>query len=285
MKSHCLVSSLFTPKVRILRRGRSYVLGRDPKADFPLPAEVISRAHAELVWNADGSFAIKDRGSKNGTRVNGIPVMGSNVLKDGDLIEIGPFSLQYREYQGDMSGLLEQSKGVGDQDATTAISRDALTAGIGSAVAAGFGGNFAGQELLEIVRLVAFGERDGVLTVLSDRASGQIGFEKGAIRRANTGELVGEPAAALLLSIPNGRFEFAAGKFQGERNCRLKTELFAVDVARRLDELAGRPPGSPLPPASPAPPLAKDQVSTDRLMPIRFEDYTQRSTKEGEGPP
>ncbi len=280
MLSHCLVSTLFTPRVRILRRGRTYVLGRDQKADFHLPSEVISRAHAELCWGAGGAFEIRDKGSKNGTRVNGVPVIGSRTLGDGDAISIGPFTLQYREYQGDISGLLEESQHP-DADNTTAISRDALSDRIGQAAAVGFGGNFAGHELLEIVRLVAFGERDGVLTVHGEgEKTGQIGFEKGDIRRAVAGELKGEAAAAHLLMLGGGRFEFAAGKLTGDRNCRLRTDQFAVDIARRFDEEAGRKPAPPAPPpGAPASPVG----DTNRLK-VDPSQLTKRATNDGRGP-
>src|SRR5688572_1090549 len=108
MLSYCLVCAVIKPRVKILRRGRTYVAGRDPKADFPLPSDVISRRHAEIVWGNDGAVAVRDLGSKNGTRVNEIPVIGTRSLRDGDRISIGPFTLQFREYQGDISQLLAE---------------------------------------------------------------------------------------------------------------------------------------------------------------------------------
>src|SRR4051812_5575250 len=125
MLSYCLVCPLFTPKVRILRRGRIYVIGRDAKADFPLPSDIISRRHAEVQWSAEGGFLVRDLKSKNGTRVNDVPVLGTRVLVDGDRLSVGPFMMQYREYQGDIAQLLED----GDEeaaDATAALSRDLL---------------------------------------------------------------------------------------------------------------------------------------------------------------
>ena len=250
MISYCLVSSLFTPKVRILRRGRVYVLGRDSRADFPLPSDIISRRHAEVQWSPQGGFMIRDMKSKNGTRVNDVPVIDTRVLADGDRIAVGPFSLQYREYQGDISQLVAEA-GEEAADATAALSRDLIAqAQMNPAAAAGFAGNFAGHELLEIIRLLALSEKDGVLTIRGEQLTGQLGFGVGEIRSAITPSKRGEDAAFDLLSLPHGRFEFVNGPM-GASNCRVKTEGILMEVARRMDEGASKnPPPLPRLPAS-----------------------------------
>jgi hypothetical protein len=117
---------------------------------------------------------------------------------------------------------------------------------LGSAPIGAFGGNFSGQELLEIVRLIALGEKDGVLTIHGTQAAGQVGFARGEVLRAHTGDLNGAPAAYALLSLPSGHFEFTAGNPGGEQNCHIRAEELAMEVARRLDEGATKhPPGAP----------------------------------------
>jgi DNA-binding NtrC family response regulator len=67
-------------------------LGREAKAfpGGPLPDTRVSRAHAEVVAEADGGFRVRDLGSKNGTFVNGTRVdADGRVLSDGDLLRVG----------------------------------------------------------------------------------------------------------------------------------------------------------------------------------------------------
>jgi pSer/pThr/pTyr-binding forkhead associated (FHA) protein len=224
--SFCLVSSLFTPPVRILRRGRVYVCGRDPGCDFPLPSEIVSRRHAEIEWAPRGGFAIRDLGSKNGTLVNGERVDWL-PLKDGDKIVIGPFNMQYREYAGDISDLLNQTSP--DADQTVVMSRDSFAA------PAGFAGQFGGHELLEIVQLIGLNEKEGTLHVTAGGRTGKIYFEKGHIVEARIGDLSGEDAAFEILTVPSGRFEFLGGKVP-HGGKKFNTAHIIMEAARRRDE-------------------------------------------------
>ncbi|HZJ62555.1 MAG TPA: sigma-54-dependent Fis family transcriptional regulator, partial [Kofleriaceae bacterium] len=63
-------------------------IGRDGEADVMIDDRAVSRCHARLIA-AGGEVRIVDRGSRNGTRVNGVPVDGARVLASGDEIAIG----------------------------------------------------------------------------------------------------------------------------------------------------------------------------------------------------
>ena len=73
----------------------SIVIGREGGSlDIPIHGDpYISRRHAEIVWMGT-AWGIRDLGSTNGTRVNGIPLEGSEVklLSPDDVIELGFFS-------------------------------------------------------------------------------------------------------------------------------------------------------------------------------------------------
>jgi ABC-type multidrug transport system ATPase subunit/pSer/pThr/pTyr-binding forkhead associated (FHA) protein/ABC-type multidrug transport system permease subunit len=75
--------------------GQAHILiGRDPSSYLPLNHPTVSTRHAEIYKQNDGSLVIRDLGSTNGTFVNGQRV--SQVpLKSGDVIQIGPFKLNY----------------------------------------------------------------------------------------------------------------------------------------------------------------------------------------------
>lgn len=62
-------------------------LGRDDTMDVRLPDRTVSRHHATIVRTDDG-FAIEDHGSKNGTWVNGVPVVERVALRDGDEVSV-----------------------------------------------------------------------------------------------------------------------------------------------------------------------------------------------------
>src|SRR6266496_4371972 len=65
----------------------SVSIGRDPSNDLWIADQSLSRKHCLLVPQ-NGQFTIRDLGSKNGTRVNGVPV-GEQLLRDGDHISVG----------------------------------------------------------------------------------------------------------------------------------------------------------------------------------------------------
>ncbi len=83
------------------RQGRQ-IIGRGKDVDIPLQSPVVSREHASIQpgtteWN------ITDLGSKNGTFLNGRRITRAERLKAGDIIQIGPFRLDY-----DGNGTLNQ---------------------------------------------------------------------------------------------------------------------------------------------------------------------------------
>ncbi len=96
------------------------VIGRLPECDIQLDTQRVSRRHAQLVRDEIGQWAICDLASRNGTRVNGVPVT-EQVIGSDDLIEIGRFQLRIlwpdgqREFQDTTQTTLWS---VEDPDAT-----------------------------------------------------------------------------------------------------------------------------------------------------------------------
>jgi hypothetical protein len=75
----------------MLLAGNTRTFGR-PDFEKLLPgdrASFISRQHIN-VWYEDGKYYIEDRGSTNGTRINGSEIRGSGrqALVDGDVVEL-----------------------------------------------------------------------------------------------------------------------------------------------------------------------------------------------------
>ncbi len=62
--------------------------GRDPDNDITVDDTQVSRHHARLLIQGD-EIIIEDLGSTNGTKVNGKPISGKQVLQPADIISIG----------------------------------------------------------------------------------------------------------------------------------------------------------------------------------------------------
>ena len=83
--------------VRSLRIGhRRYVLsvgvnsiGREPNCTVCINDPSVSRGHARITIDDDGTTTLEDLNSKNGTQVMGEVLKAPRVLKDGDEVEFG----------------------------------------------------------------------------------------------------------------------------------------------------------------------------------------------------
>jgi pSer/pThr/pTyr-binding forkhead associated (FHA) protein len=72
-------------------------IGRGPENAIQLEGdEFASATHARVEGRHDGAWLV-DRGSTNGTYVNGIRVDSPHRLADGDLIRIGATQLRYEQ--------------------------------------------------------------------------------------------------------------------------------------------------------------------------------------------
>lgn len=81
-------------------------IGRSKDNELNLDDTSISRRHAEIHRNSDGSFEIIDMNSMNGVYINNEKV-GKAELHEGDVLEIGDFFLHFTQFAPDYS--LEES--------------------------------------------------------------------------------------------------------------------------------------------------------------------------------
>jgi pSer/pThr/pTyr-binding forkhead associated (FHA) protein len=68
-------------------QGETLLIGRGTECDLVLPERQVSRQHIKIKL-VDDQYIIEDLASKNGTWVNGQPLKGERMLKDGDEIQI-----------------------------------------------------------------------------------------------------------------------------------------------------------------------------------------------------
>jgi phosphoserine phosphatase RsbU/P len=74
--------------------GQRFIVGRLPESDVCLPADGVSRQHAEFVQDPSGRWWVRDLGSRNGTRVNGRSVPEA-AISGAEQIKIGPYVLRF----------------------------------------------------------------------------------------------------------------------------------------------------------------------------------------------
>ena len=73
----------------------AFTIGRADDAAVRIDSGGVSRHHARVLVSGDEAH-VEDLGSKNGTFVDGKPVAGACLLRDGDEIRVGPATLTYR---------------------------------------------------------------------------------------------------------------------------------------------------------------------------------------------
>jgi len=79
-----------------LREGAN-ILGRDRDALLWIDVYSVSRQHARITV-AGEEATLEDLGSKNGTFLDGRPVLGVTAVKDGDVIRIGTVTMTLRRF-------------------------------------------------------------------------------------------------------------------------------------------------------------------------------------------
>ena len=86
-----------------LKRKRQITIGRNSDCDIILDSETVSRYHATIRAIGDGTYSIKDLGSRNGTFINGKKVKGIAKISLTDKIYIGRHQLTLKGKAKDLS--------------------------------------------------------------------------------------------------------------------------------------------------------------------------------------
>jgi hypothetical protein len=97
-------ANLVLPDGRKIELGsKSVVVGRLPDSGLVLADPNVSRYHAEIrpapatIGRSDSEreYEVSDMGSTNGTKVNGIPVVNAQILRQGDTITVGATAIRF----------------------------------------------------------------------------------------------------------------------------------------------------------------------------------------------
>jgi phosphoserine phosphatase RsbU/P len=124
---HLRLASGDGPSEVFALRADHVVLGRSHECDLILPDVLLSRRHAEIARTA-GGWSLRDLGSLNGTRLNGVRVEGERPLRDGDTISMSDWALVFRDAETPSDPAL-LAAGARLRDVTDLATRSDLEAG------------------------------------------------------------------------------------------------------------------------------------------------------------
>src|SRR5271170_1998957 len=78
------------PETRVLLLADSpLTIGRDPENSLTIEGADVSRRHCRIEPDGEGAWRVVDLGSKNGTFLNGKPVVGPSPLRVADTLNVG----------------------------------------------------------------------------------------------------------------------------------------------------------------------------------------------------
>jgi len=88
------------------------VIGRGSGASWRIEEALLSRRHVRLSWSKHVLWAT-ELGSRNGTRINGVPLRAPTVLAHGDRIEMGPVTVTVTLADADDALTIGRASGPG----------------------------------------------------------------------------------------------------------------------------------------------------------------------------
>ncbi len=94
--AHLRITPTSGPADHLALHGDRVLVGRSTECDLVLPDILLSRRHAELSRRADGWW-VRDLGSLNGTRLNGVRLDSERPLHGGDVVAMSDWRLEFRD--------------------------------------------------------------------------------------------------------------------------------------------------------------------------------------------
>ncbi len=234
------VAMLFVPPnpPMTVPRTRAVVMGRSPQCDLPVPSRRASRKHAQVRREGD-VFLVEDLGSTNGTFLNGEKIDGPTQLNPGDKIDVGGSQVTFCQVQGNLDVGFEAN----DEEKTVLFagplpSLDELEAqGAELAKKDALSGSLAEIPPPAVMQLLEMGRKTGKITF--EPTAGDVCYVwlvQGRLMHAEHSGKTGFDAAAQLVRIHEGSFEFDPGEEPTEHSLNCAVTEFLLDASRQLDE-------------------------------------------------
>jgi len=215
----------------VLSEGKEIIIGRSSDAEVVLMEDMVSRRHAQLVVKGDKIY-LEDRGSTNGTFVNGEKV-NKAVVSKGDRVLIGTSIMKVVEASTDASGSVPRAEtGSGKQD----LSRTTMHSGSSS-----MSGTIAEVPLPDLIQLFSTSKKTGTLVLNREGVVAKIHLDRGRLVYASMSDSSGLPpikAIYRILAWDDGNFELIGPEPHDFPDLiDMPTEHILMEGLRQLDEL------------------------------------------------
>jgi hypothetical protein len=243
--------------------GKQVIVGRQDTCDLVLPHKEVSRQHA--VFKVSGKqITLEDQGSSNGCYING-KRSASQVVKVGDLIQIGPYEIELRATGDD-----------GTHDHGSDTKSFDLTSINQGGPSASMTGKLSDVSLVEILQGIEFNSKTCTLAISDGKLKGQIVFATGRPQAATFGGQRDMDAVRAMLRLKDGRFVLSNQVEPVEATMSLTVTALLLDGARELDE-AG------IPVAKPAEDLSKT-ADSESPVPLEAAPAAEEAAATSEAP-
>jgi pSer/pThr/pTyr-binding forkhead associated (FHA) protein len=217
----------------LLKEGKEVVVGRSSELDIVLMEDMVSRRHAVLVQRGE-KIHVEDRGSTNGTFVNGEKITAAIVGK-GDRVLIGTSIMKVVDATDGAAlatGAVTTERKPGYQD----MGRTTMHSGARSMT-----GTIAEVPLPDLIQLFSTSKKTGTLVVMQGKAVARIHLDQGKIVHASLSDAPGLPtlkSITRMLSWEDGTFELRGPEpHSSPETISLPTEHVLMEGLRQLDEL------------------------------------------------
>ncbi len=218
----------------ILKEGREIVIGRSSELDVVLMEDMVSRRHAVLVVK-NGKINLVDRGSTNGTFVNGEKVSKAVVSK-GDRILIGTSIMKVVDASEDAPDMAASESTVASRQSYQDVGKMTVHSGARSMT-----GTIAEVPLPDLIQLFSTSKKTGTLALRRGRVVAKIHMDKGKLVHATISDSSGlSPVKAIyrILSWEDGTFELLGSESHNYPDqINMPTEHILMEGLRQLDEL------------------------------------------------
>lgn len=188
--------------------------------------DLVSRYHSAIIIDAEGLASVEDRGSRNGTLVNGVKIRERTALKLDDKVTIGSYNIFYKN----LSTSQAEDMPAGLADGTT-LALGALGGPDGMV------GSLSHMSMTELFTTLEYNGKTGILSISHSDAEGKVFFKDGNIIRCEYKGLLNLEAIYRLLKLQEGVFEFVAKDLSSRPSeIPLTTQQILLEYARGLDK-------------------------------------------------
>lgn len=185
---HELFITLANGSTRVQRlQDRPVAIGRDPACELAFPDDAeLSRKHMLLECEGE-QWTVRDLGSTNGSRINGVPLIQRHFLRPGDRISASQVTFEFRKPQpASHTVMFEAARPDSNNPGTVAIHlRDVLAASAGAKPSAPYASKQWVSPLQALIRvgreLAVRRQLDEMFPVILDLALEAVNAERGVL--------------------------------------------------------------------------------------------------------